>query len=83
MFAEYILKLKPLDELDKEHQELVKDLIPNKLFDEDELSKILLDFDPNSVSQGIYYNAILQNLFFACVIISLTFAASGLLSSFN
>ncbi len=42
-----------------------KDLIPNKLFDEDELSNILLDFDPNSVSQGIYYNAILQNLFFA------------------
>ena len=42
-----------------------KGLVPNKLFDEYELSNILLDFDPNSMSQGIYYNAILQNLFFA------------------
>ena len=42
-----------------------KGLVPNTLFDENELSNILLDFDPNSATQGNYYNAILQNLFFA------------------
>ena len=42
-----------------------KELIPSTLFDENELSDILLDFDPNSTTQGNYYNAILQNLFFA------------------
>lgn len=40
-------------------------LVPNKLFDIKELGKILNDFDPNSETNGEYYNAILQNLFFA------------------
>jgi len=38
-----------------------KDLIPNKLFDKKELKKLIKDFGSNSN----YYNAILQNLFFA------------------
>ena len=42
-----------------------KHLIPDKLFKIDELSKVLKDFVPNSKSDGSYYNAILQNLFFA------------------
>jgi len=43
-----------------------KNLVPNDLFDTKELSeKILKDFDPNSTTNGNYYNAILQNLFFA------------------
>jgi len=42
-----------------------KHLVPNNLFEEAELSKILKDFDPNSLKNGNYYNAILQNLFFA------------------
>ena len=42
-----------------------KELVPNTLFDESFLSKILKDFDPYSSEQGNYYNAILQNLFFA------------------
>ncbi len=42
-----------------------KDLVPNKIFDVDFLDTILKDFDPESTEVGNYYNAILQNLFFA------------------
>ncbi|WP_255356426.1 Eco57I restriction-modification methylase domain-containing protein, partial [Weeksella sp. HMSC059D05] len=42
-----------------------KHLVPDELFKTDKLSEILKDFDPNSTSDGSYYNAILQNLFFA------------------
>ena len=42
-----------------------KDLIPSWIFDENELQKILIDFDPKSKDKGNYYNAIIQNLFFA------------------
>lgn len=42
-----------------------KKLIPGKLFEVDELKKILNSFDPGSKKEGNYYNAILQNLFFA------------------
>lgn len=42
-----------------------KDLIPNCIFDVDYLTTILKDFDPYSTTNGNYYNAILQNLFFA------------------
>lgn len=50
-----------------------KKLVPEGLFDVDFLSKILVafdgktrePFDPVSETQGTYYNAILQNLFFA------------------
>ena len=42
-----------------------KDLVPNKIFDVDYLETILKDFDPYSKTVGNYYNAILQNLFFA------------------
>ena len=41
-----------------------KDLVPNRIFDIDFLSTILRDFDPYSTTEGNYYNAILQNLFF-------------------
>lgn len=42
-----------------------KDLIPNKIFDIAYLQTILNEFDPYSKTVGNYYNAILQNLFFA------------------
>ena len=42
-----------------------KELVPNKIFDVDFLDTILKDFDPKSKVVGNYYNAILQNLFFA------------------
>ncbi len=42
-----------------------KDLVPHKIFDTDFLSTILKDFNPYSKTNGNYYNAILQNLFFA------------------
>ena len=42
-----------------------KGLVPDRLFDEKYLSTILRDFAPHSLEQGVYYNAILQNLFFA------------------
>ena len=42
-----------------------KHLVPNKLFEQDELHNILKDFKPDSLKNGYYYNAILQNLFFA------------------
>ena len=41
-----------------------KDLVPDRIFNVDFLSTILKDFDPYSKTDGIYYNAILQNLFF-------------------
>ena len=42
-----------------------KDLVPDNLFKIDELNKILNHFDPQSLTDGSYYNGILQNLFFA------------------
>ena len=42
-----------------------KHLVPNKLFETAELHSILKDFQPDSLKEGNYYNAILQNLFFA------------------
>ncbi len=42
-----------------------KKIVPNKFFDSDEISKILKDFNYNDRNKGNYYNAILQNLFFA------------------
>lgn len=42
-----------------------KGLIPEKLFDTIELEKLLKGFDPESESSSTYYQAILQNLFFA------------------
>jgi adenine-specific DNA-methyltransferase len=42
-----------------------KNLIPEKLFHTAGLAKILKDFDPESEASSTYYQAILQNLFFA------------------
>ena len=42
-----------------------KKLVPAELFDEKSLKTILSDFDPQAREDGQYYNAILQNLFFA------------------
>ncbi|MDD4532187.1 MAG: Eco57I restriction-modification methylase domain-containing protein, partial [Bacilli bacterium] len=42
-----------------------KHLVPDKIFDIDYLTKILRNFDPMASDDGYYYNAILQNLFFA------------------
>ena len=42
-----------------------KGLVPERIFDIRFLSTILKDFDAQSASNGIFYNAILQNLFFA------------------
>ncbi len=42
-----------------------KDLIPDKLFQASELNKLLKGFDPESEDSSVYYQAILQNLFFA------------------
>lgn len=41
-----------------------KGLVPDSIFKEDYLRKILVDFDPLSTEQSNYYCAILQNLFF-------------------
>ena len=41
-----------------------KDLVPSSIFDEESLSKILKNFDAQSETEGNYYQAILQNLFF-------------------
>ena len=49
-----------------------KKLIPDNIFDIDFLKQILRNFNPISKEEGNYYNAILQNLFFAtlnCAII--------------
>lgn len=42
-----------------------KDLIPSWIFDEKELQNILVDCDLQSSKKSNYYNAVLQNLFFA------------------
>ena len=42
-----------------------KGFVPDYLFNEEELNSVLKDFDPQSKTDGRYYNAILQNLFFA------------------
>ena len=42
-----------------------KDLIPSWIFDEQELKEILSDFDSQNTEKGNYYNAVIQNLFFA------------------
>ena len=42
-----------------------KQLVPDKIFDIEYLCTILKDFDALSTTKGEYYNAILQNLFFA------------------
>lgn len=44
-----------------------KKLIPDEIFNTEELEKILVAFNPESKTEGNYYNAILQNLFFACL----------------
>lgn len=57
-----------------------KKLVPEQIFDENELSNILVDFDKDSKKDGKYYNAILQNLFFASLnkpIKERTFASEG------
>ena len=41
-----------------------KDLVPSSIFDEDYVSSILKDFNAQSETEGNYYQAILQNLFF-------------------
>ena len=49
-----------------------KELVPNSIFDVSYLKKILVNFNPYALDEGNYYNAILQNLFFAtlnCAII--------------
>jgi len=42
-----------------------KRLVPEEIFRVEDLRKLLWDFDPSSATEGNYYNAILQNLFFA------------------
>ena len=42
-----------------------KDLVPDDLFNPERLEHILIDFDPQSMKSSNYYQAILQNLFFA------------------
>jgi len=57
-----------------------KGLVPANLFDPEEISLYLKDFDKNSMRQGNYYQAILQNLFFATLnrpIKNVTFDKNG------
>lgn len=42
-----------------------KGLVPNNIFDTNGLDRILVDFNPQAKDSSVYYNAILQNLFFA------------------
>ncbi len=42
-----------------------KKLVPDWIFDTDYLKRVLKDFDPTATDSGNYYNAVLQNLFFA------------------
>lgn len=42
-----------------------KSLVPDGFFEATTLKTLLKDFDPLSMTKGEYYNAILQNLFFA------------------
>lgn len=44
---------------------VIKHLVPDVLFKTDKLSEILKEFDPKDTADGSYYNAVLQNLFFA------------------
>ena len=41
-----------------------KELVPSSIFDEEYVASILKDFDAQSETEGNYYQAILQNLFF-------------------
>jgi len=41
-----------------------KDLVPSKIFDEEYVATILKNFNSQSSTEGNYYQAILQNLFF-------------------
>lgn len=43
-----------------------RDLVPKELFDKEDLGTLLKGFNPEGHG-GIYYNAILQNFFFACL----------------
>jgi hypothetical protein len=40
-------------------------LVPQWIFDEKEITKVLHNFDSKSEKQGNYYNGVIQNLFFA------------------
>ncbi len=42
-----------------------KNLVPNRLFEPEYIHTVLKDFDEENTTNGNYYNAILQNLFFA------------------
>ncbi|HPR59108.1 MAG TPA: TaqI-like C-terminal specificity domain-containing protein, partial [Bacteroidales bacterium] len=42
-----------------------KKLVPDEIFNKDALKSLLKQFDPLSKTEGNYYNAILQNFFFA------------------
>lgn len=44
-----------------------KKLVPDTIFNETELVYILKNFNPKAIDDGCYYNAILQNLFFATI----------------
>ena len=58
-----------------------KKLIPDDLFNVNYLSGILRNFNPYDPTSGVYYNAILQNLFFAtlnCEIADRSFASDGI-----
>lgn len=60
-----------------------KKLVPEQIFKIEDLKCILSDFEPLSITKGNYYNAILQNLFFATLNKKITereFAKNG---SFN
>ena len=49
-----------------------KKLVPDVIFDPQKLRNILVEFDATSVESGSYYNAILQNLFFATLNCAIT-----------
>lgn len=42
-----------------------KGLVPNELFERDDLDKIVKNFEPDNFQSSSYYRVILQNLFFA------------------
>jgi len=57
-----------------------KNLVPDDIFDVEKLQNVLNNFDSQSKSNGNYYNAILQNLFFATLnkpILEREFASKG------
>ena len=43
-----------------------RQIVPSDLFDKDALATLLKGFDPQGQG-GVYYNAVLQNFFFACL----------------